>query len=67
MQLDDSAEERRRPVYRRRSGKAVAPDGIQPDISDSQAVVDHLGIRYYTVNIGEAVKALKKSIEVGKN
>lgn len=41
----------------------MMPDGIQPDISDSQAVVDHLGIRYYTVNIGEAVKALKKSIE----
>ena len=41
----------------------MMPDGIQPDISDSQAVVDFLGIRNYTVNIGEATKALKKSLE----
>ena len=41
----------------------MMPDGIQPDISDSQAVVDFLGIRNFTVNIGEATKALKKSLE----
>lgn len=41
----------------------MMPDGIQPDISDSQAVVDFLGIRHFTVNIGEATKALKKSLE----
>ncbi|MBO6007218.1 MAG: NAD(+) synthase, partial [Lachnospiraceae bacterium] len=41
----------------------MMPDGVQPDISDSQAVVDFLGIRNLTVNIGEATKALKKSLE----
>lgn len=41
----------------------MMPDGVQPDISDSQAVVDFLGIRNFTVNIGEAAKALKKSLE----
>ena len=41
----------------------MMPDGIQPDISDSQAVVDFLGIRNYTVNIGDSTKALKKSLE----
>ena len=41
----------------------MMPDGVQPDISDSQAVVDFIGIRNYTVNIGEATKALKKSLE----
>ena len=41
----------------------MMPDGIQPDISDSQAVVDFLGIRNFTVNIGEATKALRKSLE----
>ena len=41
----------------------MMPDGVQPDISDSQAVVDFLGIRNFTVNIGEATKALKKSLE----
>ena len=38
------------------------PDGIQPDISDSQAVVDFLGIRNYTVNIGEAADALERAV-----
>lgn len=41
----------------------MMPDGVQPDISDSQAVVDFLGIRNFTVNIGESTKALKKSLE----
>ncbi|MCR5440919.1 MAG: NAD(+) synthase [Lachnospiraceae bacterium] len=41
----------------------MMPDGVQPDISDSQAVVDFLGIRNFTVNIGEATRALKKSLE----
>jgi len=41
----------------------MMPDGVQPDINDSQAVVDFLGIRGFTVNIGEATRALKKSLE----
>ena len=52
-----------RALGRERVVGVMMPDGVQPDISDSQAVVDYLGIRNYTVNIGEAVKALKKSIE----
>ena len=40
----------------------MMPDGVQPDISDSQAVVEYLGIRHLTVNIGEATAALKNAL-----
>ncbi len=39
------------------------PDGVQPDISDSEAVVEFLGIEHKVVNIGETVAALKKALE----
>jgi len=41
----------------------MMPDGVQSDIDDSKAVVEFLGIRNYTVNIGETTKALKKALE----
>ncbi|MBP5555645.1 MAG: NAD(+) synthase [Lachnospiraceae bacterium] len=41
----------------------LMPDGIQPDISDSEAVVEFLGIEHKVVNIGETVAALKKALE----
>ncbi len=41
----------------------LMPDGIQPDISDSEAVVEFLGIDHKVVNIGETVAALKKALE----
>ena len=39
------------------------PNGVQPDISDSEAVVEFLGIEHMVVNIGETVEALKKALE----
>ena len=41
----------------------LMPDGVQPDISDSEAVVEFLGIEHRVVNIGETVAALKKALE----
>ncbi len=41
----------------------LMPDGIQSDISDSEAVVEFLGIDHKVVNIGETVAALKKALE----
>ena len=41
----------------------LMPDGVQPDISDSEAVVEFLGIRHLVVNIGETTSALKKALE----
>ncbi len=37
----------------------LMPCGVQPDISDSRQLVEHLGIRHYTVNIAEAVDGIK--------
>ena len=43
------------------------PNGVQKDISDSMKLINHLGIRYFNVNIGETYKALmgevKKELE----
>lgn len=39
------------------------PNGVQKDISDSMKLINHLGIRYYNVNIGEAYKALMGEVE----
>lgn len=36
----------------------LMPNGIQHDISDSQCVVRHLGIPYYTINIESAVNEI---------
>ena len=41
----------------------LMPNGVQPDISDSEAVVEFLGIDHMVVNIGETVAALKKALE----
>lgn len=38
----------------------LMPDGIQPDINDSLELVKHLGIQHFTINIGNAIKELKK-------
>ena len=40
----------------------LMPKGEQPDIDCSLKLVNHLGIKYYTVNIGETVEALKKAM-----
>ncbi len=40
----------------------MMPDGVQPDISDSEAVVNLLGIRHMTVNIGNTTRALKDAL-----
>ncbi len=40
----------------------LMPCGIQPDIDMAELLVAHLGIKSYTVNIKDAVEALKKSI-----
>ena len=41
----------------------LMPRGVQPDISDSQLLVDTLGIPYVVVNIGAAADALEKTLE----
>ena len=40
----------------------LMPSGDQFDIQYSYDLVNHLGIRHYVVNIGEAVQALKNAI-----
>ena len=38
------------------------PDGVQPDISDSMLLINHLGIRYCCVNIGDTTRTLKAAV-----
>ncbi len=40
----------------------LMPNGVQHDIDMAKLLVDHLGIRYYIVNIKDAVEGLKNSI-----
>lgn len=40
----------------------LMPSGVQPDIADSQLLCKHLGIRNYTVNIGETEQILKAAV-----
>ncbi|MCR4793435.1 MAG: NAD(+) synthase [Lachnospiraceae bacterium] len=40
----------------------MMPDGVQPDIDDSKTLVDFLGIRHFTVNIGGATSTLKDAL-----
>ena len=39
------------------------PNGVQPDIDDSMRLINHLGIRYCCVNIGETYNALMAAVE----
>ncbi|MBR6306903.1 MAG: NAD(+) synthase [Bacteroidales bacterium] len=39
------------------------PNGIQPDIADSIKLINHLGIKRYNINIGEAFTALMAEVE----
>ena len=39
------------------------PNGVQPDIEDSNRLIQHLGIRHYCVNIGSSFEALMKEVE----
>jgi len=43
----------------------LMPNGIQSDIDDAKAVVEHLGIPHMTVNIGSAYEALTQAIVQG--
>lgn len=40
----------------------LMPNGIQSDIDAAQLLVNHLGIRHYTINIRNSVEGLKKNI-----
>lgn len=40
----------------------LMPNGVQPDIDDSLAVVRHLDIKYYTININSAFKGITEEI-----
>lgn len=40
----------------------LMPNGVQSDIDDAKLVVEHLGIPYIIVNIGDAYQALSKAI-----
>lgn len=40
----------------------LLPNGVQHDIDMAKLLVDHLGIRYYIINIKDAVDSLKKNI-----
>lgn len=44
----------------------LMPNGVQSDIGDAKAVVEHLGIPYMTVNIGAAYEALTQAIVQGE-
>ncbi len=39
------------------------PNGVQPDIEDSNRLIQHLGIKHYCVNIGSSFEALMKEVE----
>lgn len=39
------------------------PNGVQKDISDSMKLINHLGIKYFNVNIGETCNALMKAVK----
>lgn len=39
----------------------LMPNGIQSDIDAAQLLVNHLGIRHYTINIRNSVEGLKKT------
>lgn len=41
----------------------LMPDGIQSDIADAIALVEHLNIKHLVVNIGDTTKALTAAIE----
>lgn len=41
----------------------LMPNGIQPDIKDSEKICEHLNIRHVTINIEEAVKGEYKALE----
>ena len=41
----------------------LMPNGVQSDISDSLALVEHLGIRYFTLNISGAFNAVLASMK----
>ena len=41
----------------------LMPNGVQSDISDSLALVEHLGIRYFTLNISGAFNAVLDSMK----
>lgn len=41
----------------------LMPNGIQPDIDDSKALVTYLGIPYYVCNIKDAVDGVLKSLQ----
>ena len=41
----------------------LMPDGVQPDIDYSNGLVEHLGIRSYTVNIHNAVRGVLDEME----
>ena len=38
------------------------PNGVQPDISDSMRLIDHLGIRHCCVNIGDTTRTLMAAV-----
>ena len=44
----------------------LMPNGVQSDIEDAKAVVEHLGIPHMTVNIGATYEALTQSIVQGE-
>ena len=39
------------------------PNGVQKDISDSMKLINHLGIKYCCVNIGDTYNALMKEVK----
>ena len=41
----------------------LMPNGVQADIDDSRAVVDHLGIKSFTIDISGAVSSTLKELE----
>lgn len=41
----------------------LMPNGVQPDIDDSLAVVKHLGIKYITININDAYNGISEEVK----
>lgn len=41
----------------------LMPNGVQPDIDDSERVVKHLGIKYYVINIHDAFEGVMNQLK----
>ncbi|MCR5675040.1 MAG: NAD(+) synthase [Lachnospiraceae bacterium] len=52
-----------RALGRERVTAVMMPDGVQADIADSRQLVETLGLKAFTVDVGPGVRGLRESVE----